>query len=54
MSGQAVTWRQAASCAAEVLERADCEPNPAMVEAKVSIAAGWTQLATALAEIEHT
>ncbi|MEV4472818.1 hypothetical protein [Nonomuraea sp. NPDC049504] len=54
MSDRTITWRQAAQRAAEVLERADCEPNPAMVEAKVSIAAGWTQLAAALSEIEQT
>ncbi|WP_214317052.1 hypothetical protein [Nonomuraea sediminis] len=54
MSDQTITWRQAAARAADVLERADCEPNPAMVEAKVSIAEGWTQLAAALSEIEQT
>jgi hypothetical protein len=30
------------------------EPNPALVDAEVSIAAGWTQLVAALSEIEHT
>ncbi len=54
MSGQPISWRQAASRAAEVLERADCEPNPLMVEAKCAIAYGWTQLAAALSEIEQT
>ncbi|MEU7911326.1 hypothetical protein [Microbispora bryophytorum] len=53
-SDRIVTWRQAAQRAAEVLERADCEPNPAMVESKVAIAEGWTQLAVALSEIERT
>ncbi|GAA5046526.1 hypothetical protein HNP84_009738 [Thermocatellispora tengchongensis] len=54
MSDQTITWRQAVSRAAEVLERADCEPNTAMVEAKVAIAEGWVQLAIALSEIEKT
>ncbi|GAA4946035.1 hypothetical protein GCM10023334_058710 [Nonomuraea thailandensis] len=54
MTQQAITWRQAAAHAAAVLERADCEPNPDMVEVKVSIADGWTQLAVALSEIEKT
>ncbi|MBT2234765.1 hypothetical protein [Nonomuraea sp. NEAU-A123] len=54
MTQQTITWRQAATHAAAVRERADCEPNPAMVEAKVSIAEGWTQLAVTLSEIEKT
>ncbi|GAA2895457.1 hypothetical protein GCM10020220_101880 [Nonomuraea rubra] len=54
MTSQTITWRQAAAHAAAVLERADCEPNPDMVEAKVSIAEGWTSLALALSEIEQT
>jgi hypothetical protein len=49
----AITSAQASARAAEVLELADCEPNPAMVEAKVSIAAGWTELAATLAEMER-
>ncbi|WP_433426331.1 hypothetical protein ACQP1V_42665 (plasmid) [Microtetraspora malaysiensis] len=53
MEHQTVTAAQAAARAAEVLERADCEPNPHMVEAKVRIADGWTELATALAEMEQ-
>ncbi|GAA4599915.1 hypothetical protein GCM10023194_80920 [Planotetraspora phitsanulokensis] len=53
MTESTITSAQAALRAAEVLERADCEPNPAMVEAKVSIAEGWTGLAVALAEIEN-
>ncbi|MEV1168604.1 hypothetical protein [Nonomuraea sp. NPDC049784] len=54
MTQQTITWRQAAAHAAAVMERADVEPNPSMVEAKVSIAAGWTQLAATLSEIEQT
>ncbi|MFI6497168.1 hypothetical protein [Nonomuraea typhae] len=54
MIDQTITWRQAAIYAAEVLEHAGCELNPAMAEAKVSIAAGWTQLAVVLSEIERT
>ncbi|MER6171351.1 hypothetical protein [Streptosporangium sp. NPDC001681] len=49
-----ITATEAASYAAEVLERADCEPNPDMVEAKVRIAGGWTEPATALADMERT
>ncbi|PRX90839.1 hypothetical protein [Allonocardiopsis opalescens] len=48
-----MTAGQAAEKAAEVLERADMEPNPAMVDSKVRIAEGWIALASALAEIER-
>ncbi|WP_424533643.1 hypothetical protein ACOZ38_25240 [Sphaerisporangium viridialbum] len=54
MTLQTITSAQAAARAADVLERADCEPNHDMVSAKVAIAGGWTELAVALAEMERT
>ena len=54
MPDVSITSMQAAVKAAEVLERAECEPNPDMVEAKVAIADGWTSLAAALSEMERT
>lgn len=46
-----MTPEQAVAKAAEILERADLEPNPDMVDSKVRIAEGWTSLAQALADM---